>query len=127
MIVGAGGTGVELHLKAYLQIQDVEVVGICDPDIGKASLFGGKYGIGHAFPSLENALGARRGGQNYPGRRNWICECQTLRECGEIQLHVGIWAKEGLYVGSRRALDLLTHVSSPVLLRPRDLPSLALH
>lgn len=59
IIVGAGRAGADLHLKAYLQIPDVEVVGICDPDLDRASEIAGKYGIRHAFPSLENALAAQ--------------------------------------------------------------------
>lgn len=58
ILVGCGYFS-QFHMEAWQRIPEVELVGICDPDIKKAKAFAQKWGFaGKIFLSLEEALNA---------------------------------------------------------------------
>ncbi len=54
-VVGAGFF-CQFHLDGWTAMDDVEVVGICDLDLAKATALAKRYGIAHAFNNLEVML-----------------------------------------------------------------------
>jgi predicted dehydrogenase len=56
IIAGAGAAGTKLHLNAYKQIPDVEVIALCDPDLDKARDIAERKGISYCYSSLDDAL-----------------------------------------------------------------------
>ena len=60
---GAGGRGLHCRLaraSAWRRWPDVELVAVCDQALGRAQALAGKFGIPHAYGSLEAMLGAEK-------------------------------------------------------------------
>lgn len=58
IIVGAGMAGRELHLNAFRQIGDVDVIALCDPDLDKVRGIAEQQEVPHYYSSLGDALHA---------------------------------------------------------------------
>ena len=58
IIAGAGMAGSELHLNACMQIEGLDVIALCDPDLDKAGSITRQKKVPHYYASLEDALNA---------------------------------------------------------------------
>jgi predicted dehydrogenase len=57
VIVGAGNIAQSIHLPLLKSMSGVKIVAICDRQVSKARILAEKYGVPHAFRSLDDALG----------------------------------------------------------------------
>jgi predicted dehydrogenase len=56
VLVGAGNIAQSIHLPLLSSMSGVRIVAICDRSVSKARILAEKYGIEHAFRSLDDAL-----------------------------------------------------------------------
>lgn len=56
VLVGAGNIAQNIHLPLLSSMSGVRIVAICDRSVSKARILAEKYGIEHAFRSLDDAL-----------------------------------------------------------------------
>lgn len=56
LIVGAGQAGATKHVPGFQACPEVEVVGICDPDLARAQRVAGEHRVPAAFASLQEGL-----------------------------------------------------------------------
>src|SRR5258708_27168079 len=55
-VVGAGGVAQVAHLPVLNKLKGVEVVAICDNDLGKAQALAGRNSIGSTYDDIEDVL-----------------------------------------------------------------------
>lgn len=56
VLVGAGNIAQNIHLPLLHAMSGVKIVAICDRNVSKARILAQKYGVEHAFRSLDEAL-----------------------------------------------------------------------
>jgi len=58
LVVGSGQAGAVKHVPAFAQCPEIEVAGVCDPDLARAQRVAREHGLAGAFTSLEEGLAA---------------------------------------------------------------------
>ncbi len=58
LVVGSGQAGAVKHVPAFTQCPEIEVAGVCDPDLARAQRVAREHGLAGAFTSLEEGLAA---------------------------------------------------------------------
>lgn len=55
-VIGAGAISQVAHLPVLSKFKGVEVVGVCDNDVGKARALAGRFGVRDAYDDIEDLL-----------------------------------------------------------------------
>ena len=66
-VIGAGGICTACHMPAYAEMDNVEIVAICDIKVHKAQALADKYGIPNVFEDYNDVMGfveKLKGGRN---------------------------------------------------------------
>jgi len=58
IIAGAGRAGGEMHVNACMQIEGLDIIALCDPNLDKAGSIAGQKRVPYHYSSLDDALNA---------------------------------------------------------------------
>ena len=59
-LIGAGGNAEKKHIHGYKELHDIEVVAICDVDLGKASAMAARHNVPNAYSDYKEMIEAEK-------------------------------------------------------------------